>query len=219
VAVVFDVLRATTTLVHALAAGAEAVVVAPSLDEAMRQRDKDPGVLLAGEEGMLPPMGFDLGNSPTQYTREAVMGRRIVMATTNGTKALLAVGRADRVYVGALVNAREVATRLRGARRVLLLPSGTQGNPCLEDLLGAGAVLDRLAEGSSLDLDPVAYLALDAYRTASDELTQTLLRTPNGRRLVDKGFGDDVRLAAQTDRFAIAPCVSEGLPLTIRREP
>ena len=112
--VVIDVLRTGTTIAAAIHNGAKAVVPAASTEEAIRiaqsigRRD----VLLCGERGGRPIEGFDLGNSPAEYTAAAVGDRTLVMSTTNGTQTLSAVAGAGLVYVGALVNLTAVAERL-----------------------------------------------------------------------------------------------------------
>src|SRR5215471_15948471 len=87
VAVVIDLLRATSTIVHALAAGAKAVVPCGEIDEAWQvaARSQPGSFVLGGERGGLKISGFDLGNSPSEYTREAVAGNRVIFTTTNGT--------------------------------------------------------------------------------------------------------------------------------------
>src|SRR5437764_10007581 len=142
--VVIDVLRATTTVVTALANGAKAVIPAATSEEAVRlasNLEKD-GVLLAGERKSLKIEGFALGNSPREMTPATVAGKTIVLATTNGTPALVAAQGGEPVLVGAPVNFKAVAERARG----LLVQRGTLVIVCggrdkqfaLEDAYAAG---------------------------------------------------------------------------------
>jgi 2-phosphosulfolactate phosphatase len=104
VAVVIDVLRATTVIVHALAAGCRAVVPSGEIEEARCRAAGITGkVLLAGERRGVPIPGFDLGNSPGEYTAKVCKGATVVLTTTNGTRALLRAAEADRVLVAAFV--------------------------------------------------------------------------------------------------------------------
>jgi hypothetical protein len=101
-AVVFDVLRATSSIITGLASGVEAIIPVRTVEEAREWKLKDPDLLLAGERGGLPPKGFDLGNSPEEF--EKLKGRRVVMTTTNGTAAIQSVQKASKVLIGALLN-------------------------------------------------------------------------------------------------------------------
>src|SRR5918911_337667 len=119
VVVVIDVLRASTTIAAALANGAKNVVPLESADEVItraRQFDRAE-VRLAGERKMRPIPGFDLGNSPREFTREAVEGKTVLFTTTNGTATLLGIQGARDVVVASYVNLEAVATLLRAAAR------------------------------------------------------------------------------------------------------
>ncbi len=155
IAVVIDILRASTTMVHALAHGATAIVPCKTVDEAWRLKSSfanptksgggGSGVLLGGERQGQPIDGFDLGNSPLAYTAEAVAGKTVIFTTTNGTRALLACTSSDRVLIGAFVN-RAALVRLikEDGRPVHLVCAGTDGHLTAEDILFAGAVASDL---------------------------------------------------------------------------
>jgi 2-phosphosulfolactate phosphatase len=149
---VVDVLRATTTVVAACLAGCRAVVPVRDPEEARRRAAQWPRgqVVLAGERGGDPPPGFDLGNSPLEFTAARVGGRTVVLTTTNGTNAMLAAGRADRAALAALTNVDAAARWAReGGRDVVVLCSGEQGNFALEDAVCAGFLVERLAVPAS----------------------------------------------------------------------
>ena len=113
--VVFDVLRATTTMTAALAAGVREIRVFGDLESARRAADAFHGSrLLCGESNCLPPPGFDLGNSPGAFNRETHAGRVAFMSTTNGTRAILAARGAHAIFTGALVNAAAANCMLVG---------------------------------------------------------------------------------------------------------
>src|SRR5258706_3742216 len=116
VCVVFDVLRATSSMVTALANGASAVVPVSEIPEALKIRERDQRILLAGERdglriqsGLTGGITFDLGNSPREFTREKVNGKMIAMTTTNGTRALRACARAKTVLAASFLNLRATA--------------------------------------------------------------------------------------------------------------
>ncbi len=147
VAVVIDVLRATTTMVHALAAGCDAIIPCLEIDEARRVASElQPARgLLAGERKGLPIEGFDLGNSPSSCTPELCSGRTLVMTTTNGTRAIGACAEADRVLIAAFVNRKATLDALKAdGRPIHCVCSGTDGQVSLEDTLLAGALAQEL---------------------------------------------------------------------------
>jgi 2-phosphosulfolactate phosphatase len=221
VAVVIDVLRATTVMVHALAAGAVAVVPCLEVDDAreraaaLRTSGK---VLLGGERGGVPLPGFDVGNSPREYTAARCKGATVVLTTTNGTRALLRAAEAERVLVAAFVNYSAVCEQLRAdARPVHIVCSGTEGEVSLEDTLLAGAFVDFLCEaGNEVKLNDAARLAWDCFENHGRVLDGALAVGAGGERLRSLGYDADIRDAAHVDRFAIAPELDRDT-LSVRR--
>ena len=125
-AVVFDVLRATSSMITGLASGAEAFIPVRTVEEARKLKLNDSDLLLAGERDGLPPEGFDLGNSPEEF--EQIKGRRVVMTTTNGTVAIQAMKAAAKVLIGSLLNIDALADYLfrHRPRSLLLVCAGTE---------------------------------------------------------------------------------------------
>ncbi len=220
VCAVFDVLRATSTAVAALAGGAEAVW--PCLDEeearvlAARLAGAGRPVLLAGERDSLPVPGFDLGNSPPPLAEGVAAGRHVILATTNGTRAIRAAAEAGAAVVvaGALVNAAAVARRLAeaGGERVVLLCAGTQGRFALEDWLGAGAVVAELAALAprGLAADDAALAARAAFLGLRDSLAEALLTGAHGSRLAGLGLARDVGWSARLSVVDAVPILTDG---------
>lgn len=156
-ALVIDVLRASTSMITALGNGAAEVIPVVTVEEAHARRAGLGGTtLLAGERGGDPPEGFDLGNSPLEFTRERVAGRSVVMTTSNGTKALVAARPATRTGVAAFINASAaVAWAQARGTNVVLICSGEIGTLSLEDQACAGLLAARLAEADPRGLlDP-----------------------------------------------------------------
>jgi 2-phosphosulfolactate phosphatase len=203
--VVFDVLRATSSMTAALAAGVKEIRIFGDVESAARAAvDAGEGRLLCGEVKCLPPPGFDLGNSPGAFDAAAHHGRTAFLATTNGTRAVIAAhGAAAHVLVGAIVNATAVARELRRlALNVTLLCAGTGGEVAMEDVLGAGAVLDsltRLKTGRAHN--DAASIALHLFRACRDRLIEVMSEAAGGRNLIDVGLKRDIELCAQLDRF------------------
>jgi 2-phosphosulfolactate phosphatase len=145
---VIDVLRASTCIITALANGCAGIVPVATPEEARARLAALPGALLAGERRGEPIEGFDLGNSPLEFTPERVAGRDVIMTTSNGTRALLAARGAAAIGVAAFVNMAAAAAWALGARRdVLLLCSGERGARSLEDHVCAGLIAERLLAG------------------------------------------------------------------------
>jgi 2-phosphosulfolactate phosphatase len=194
IAVVFDVLRATSTMITGLEHGVERFLPVETVEAARALKIQDPSLLLAGERGGLPLEGFDLGNSPPDF--KDIRGKRVVLTTTNGTVALHRVRRAKRVYVGALLNLDFLAQVLdsEGATGVLIVCSGTGEDFALEDAIAAGGLVDRLSHNS---LSDAAVLVKSLYREASSDLLSYLRQSRNGRALVGIGKAKDVEECAR----------------------
>jgi 2-phosphosulfolactate phosphatase len=223
-AVVIDALRATTTVVAALAAGAEAVEPVASVAAARRRARALAGrALLAGERHGDPLPGFDLGNSPVEAAARAP-GRVLVLTTTNGTLAcerLLRQGAAvprRPVYAAALPNAVVAAERLArdadeaGAQGVALVCAGQNGHPATEDLLVAGALAALLP--AAWERDDLALTAEWAWQAQAARPADALAASPHGRTLLGQGYADDIAWAARFDTTSCLPRlqVSAGEP-------
>lgn len=213
VAVVIDVLRASTTIVHALAAGAELVIPFAEVDAARSCAAGLPqeGCVLGGERQGLRIDGFHFDNSPRAYLRETVGGKTVVFTTTNGTRALDTCRRADRVLIGSLVNRDAVARVLAEQQRpVHLVCAGTAGHITTEDCLCAGALADRVLElGTAWTLaNDEAQLARVLFRSVADDPAkryETLCTSRGGRNLCELGFQADIEAAAKLDSIELVP--------------
>lgn len=158
-AIIVDVLRATTTLTVALSNGARTVVPARTPAEALALRAGGPDTLACGErDGRIVP-GFDLGNSPYEYTAERVSGRRLAFASTNGSLAMLAARHARRRVLAAFVNARAAVDRVKREREVVIVCAGKLGGFSLEDAACAGLLLARLEGEGGVASNAAARLA------------------------------------------------------------
>jgi len=193
--VVLDILRATTTMMTALANGAEAIIPVSEISEALAIKQQRPEVLLAGERNGLRiranqtgGIDFDLGNSPREFLPEKVRGKTIVMTTTNGTRALRACVHAEAVLVGSFLNLRAVShwVRNESPQHLLLVCGGTHDQAALEDTLAAGALCERLwpyyASGQVADS---AEIARRIYPLLQADLLGAMKHSRNGQRLLN----------------------------------
>lgn len=207
--VVFDVLRATTTICYALAADVQEVLPCVDIQEArdLAASFPDGEAILGGERGGVRIDGFDFGNSPEEYTVERCQGKRLVFTTTNGTRAMAAARSADQVYLGSLANVSAVAAAVREAERVHLLCAGTEGEVTAEDVFAAGRVAKLLVdESGEIELNDQAMLALAIAQDPSDAL-HVLKHSRGGRNLQRLGLARDIDVAAREDVFDVAPRV------------
>lgn len=211
VAVVIDVLRASTVMITALDHGAVEVLPTESVDEArcLATEFTPDRRLLGGERHSRLIEGFDLDNSPRAYTRERVAGRSLIFTTTNGTRALHRASQADRVLVGAFANLSAIVNALRKETRpVHLVCAGTDGQLTAEDILFAGMVArDLLPEtGSQPDLPTeMAIRFAEVHGRNDDTILETLRESVGGRNLIELGMDADIAYAALRDRTVIVP--------------
>jgi 2-phosphosulfolactate phosphatase len=202
------VLRATTTIIHALAAGCTCVRFCREVDEARALAGQMliGRVLLGGERGGEPLPGFDLGNSPREYTCKLCRGNILVLTTSNGTRALCRAAEATRVLIAGFVNFSAVCEQLRQEQRPIhILCSGTEGEVSLEDTLLAGAFVDFLSETGDVCLNDSARLAWDCFEHHGQVLHGALELGKGGARLRQLGYDEDIRAAAQVDQFHLVP--------------
>lgn len=208
IVVVIDLLRSTSTICQALAAGAIEVVPFLEIEEALAAAAQDrANVVLGGERGGKRIDGFDLGNSPSEYTPQTVGGRRVFLTTTNGTRALHHARRGRRVVVGALVNLSAVVESIRNEPRIDMLCAGTDDEESREDILTAGAIVDKLVAGdrSAWQLDDAAKASLAQWQAYGDDLAAELRSTPGGRNLLEIGMDHDLVDCARIDTLAVVP--------------
>lgn len=218
--VIIDVLRASTTITHALAAGASCVQLCRSPEEALDAARTLPASarVVGGERGGLPPPGFDLGNSPSTYDAPRVAGRTVFFTTTNGTAAALHAAGAARRCFGCFANlSAVVAWAMAGTSPVHLLCAGTDGRVSLDDVLVAGAIAERLLAAGlkPADADMAALCAAPWRDAQRSGLHEALRATRGGRGLEALGLAADIELAARIDTTLM---VGECLPGTTRVE-
>ena len=211
--VVVDILRFTTTACAALQAGARAVVPAASTEEALQlARTLGPeNVLLGGERGGRKITGFALGNSPLEMTPDAVGGKLLVMTTTNGTRALLAVQGAQTVYLGAAANFTALGARLRAhlgeKGELLIVCSGREGAFALDDAYCAGRLVEAALGGRRRwrGLNDSAIAALDLVRRYGARWERPLTTSASGQALKEIYHGHDVQHCALPDTAPVIP--------------
>lgn len=212
-AVVFDVLRATSTMITALAQGVAEIFPARSIEEARTLKERWPDAQLGGERHGDKIEGFAFGNSPLEYRH--CPGARIITTTTNGTIALRACEDAQAVLVGALLNIDALAVFLNKnpPAEVLLVCAGTGRELALEDVIAAGMLCARFPEAERTDAARVACAIFSEHR---DDLLSALSSAHNGRALLAKNRAEELRWCAQTSLYDLLGQLTAGVIRAVR---
>ena len=218
VCLLIDVLRASSSIVTLFAQGAEEVIVAGSTAAARRIATQEPGrYLLCGEAFGLAPRGFDYGNSPSEFVGLDMHGRRAVLSTTNGTRALRRLAGSPVVLVGALLNATAAVAMLLDEARsrgldAALVCAGLEGGNAfsLEDAFVAGALVENAVEqtrrvSGDLTISDAALAACRLYQSYQGDALACFREAEHGRSLTGMGLGRDLDFCAQTDRYGAVP--------------
>ena len=206
---VVDVLRATSSIVALLGRGIGGVHPVASVTEGRTRRDalqRELGteVALCGEQNALPPDGYDFGNSPSELAAVPLRWREVVMATTNGTPALLACASAPLTLAAAPLNAAAVTrAAIEAGHDVLVVCAGEGGRRSDDDALAAGLLVERLIAAGA-EPGQEARRARALHEPVRDQLAAALRATRHGERLAELGFAHDLEFCATVDRFDVA---------------
>ena len=222
VSIIVDVLRCCSTVVTALANGATGIIPAKTVTEAKSLKKKHPELVLAGERKGLKPKGFDLGNSPTQFTSHAVGGKQLVLTTTSGTRAISFCKNAQWMLIGAILNAGAVAKAVsriaeKEKRGIALVLSGTNGSFSLEDFVCAGLILDNLSLNSVAYSDS-ARASLLTLKQSREHLCDIIGSTQHAKYLKGIGLERDVEFCCQMDIYQIVPFFHNGVLVSLELE-
>jgi 2-phosphosulfolactate phosphatase len=215
--VVIDVLRASTTITYAMNAGAREVIPVSSVDQAMKIVGNlfSTSTILCGERGGKRIEGFKLGNSPSEYTPEAVEGKALILTTTNGAVALTKAKYARHCFVACFVNLSAVVAALSdlpdlNETGLVIICSGREDDFSLEDSVCAGMLLSKLIENiSNIELTDSARTVLSDYESFGEDILGTLLLSDHGKYLASIGFEEDIRVASIVDSVPIVPVMEQ----------
>ena len=216
VVAVIDVLRASTSIAVALTNGARSVVPVESVDEAITRSKQfeHTQVRLAGERKMTAIPGFDMGNSPLEFTSDAVSGCTVLITTTNGTRALMGLQGARDIVVASYVNLSAVSAMLRAAARsdtdISIVCAGNEGHFSLEDAACAGRYVSSIMNASaSVTCNDAARACELIDRKYGDNIAKIFEDSTHGQALAEAGFADDLVACAQLDSHAVVPIFQE----------
>ena len=213
--VVIDVLRASSSIVTALMNGADAIIPVADMGEASKiaMNVDSENYLLCGEKDGIKIDGYDLGNSPFEYSKEVVANKKLIFNTTNGTKAIKKTFGSSNVCVAAFLNVSAVVEFLKNQDTdIVLVCAGWKGRLAFEDILLAGNIIYKLSNGllpdKSRDGVRVAFTLYDTYK---DDIAAIIHQSNHAERLKTLIGTDDIEYCCQTDITDILPYLNEGM--------
>lgn len=213
-AVVIDVLRATTTIVTALNNGAKEIIPVDSIEFATKKTANSFGgyTLLGGERNTKIIEGFNLGNSPLDYTSEIVKGKSIILFTTNGSKAIVKTKFAENTFLGSFLNLEALAHHLVELHNdVVVLCSGSNGMFNLEDTVCAGKLIRKIQKiHPDITLTDASNASIHLNVAFGKNVKKMLTESEHGTVLINNGFEDDIKFAAQLDKIDLIPRFQSG---------
>jgi 2-phosphosulfolactate phosphatase len=212
VAIVVDVLRASTTICTAIQNGCREIIPVATVGDAAAMRanlDRD-SVLVCGEREGLKIEGFDLGNSPSEYSEQVVRNKILVFASTNGSRAILKCTSSSVTFVCGFVNLSVIVDTVRKFDKdVAIVCAGKQGNFSLEDTFCGGAIIDRMLKENKFEIsNDAAQVAHMLYKNQSEPVESVLNQADHARYLIGLGFGADIATAATVDSIGVVPVLS-----------
>ncbi|WP_051271104.1 2-phosphosulfolactate phosphatase [Shimazuella kribbensis] len=208
--IVLDILRATTSIVTAMAHGAKQIVPVRTIEEALTFKDSN--VWIAGEDNGLKPESFDMGNSPYEYRVEKLAGRTIVFRTRNGTQAIVLSNPADHLLIGAFVNAESCAKKAASFQKdIVIFCSGTRGEFSLEDSAAAGYLASLLTNQYNAQLDDAGLLLSHSFPLIQQNDFALLRHSKSSRRLRTIDKPNDIEDCLQMNCYDIVPMVNKGI--------
>lgn len=205
IVVIIDVFRASSTITAALGNGAESIIPISSVRNTIRYARSFKGhkkVVSAGERYGVTPRGFTYGASPFEMTRHNIGGKMIAYSSTNLTRILSRITVKCTVLVGCLNNAKAVANYLKriDGDEVIMVACGTKQGPAIEDLIGAGAMIDYLR---TKDLTDDALITLGLYRNSNWRGLAERGRVAG--RLRGLGFKKDIDFCLSLNTSSVVP--------------
>lgn len=206
--VVIDVLRATSSIITAMGNGAQEVIPVGSIEFAMKISGNLFGgrTLLAGERNTIQIEGFNLGNSPLEFTPETVKDKSVVIYTTNGTKALVKTRFSEQTIVCAFLNLQAAAEYLlRTGKDVEIICSGRNNQFSLEDTVCAGLLIKLLQSLGSYDISDSASAAILLANNYGADISGMMRNSEHGKILLENGFAEDIEYCSQVSVSQVVP--------------
>ncbi len=213
-AVMVDALRASATIITAISNGCDRIVPTSEANEAAAIKKISEGsVLLCGEIAAQKVGGFDLGNSPLEYTQDVVQDRVLIYSTTNGSVAVKRLAGAEDVLIATFINATaaaEMACRLE--RDIVLVCAGTKGEFSTDDIFALGCLVERLLKlDGTIVIDDLCRVGLKLYTEAKANILESLEGCSHFEYLKQLKLYDDLEYCTREDMFDVVPVYKEGV--------
>lgn len=223
--VVIDILRASTTVIIALNNGAREIIPVASIESAVKISGSLFGevTLRGGERNGKMIEGFNLGNSPLEYTETAVKGKSIIYCTTNGSVAMAKSRYAKTLIIGAFINLSTIVNFMREEKKDFLFICAGRTNSVgyfsLEDAVCGGMMIQTLMKDESLqiELSDSAKAALALYKSFGRSILKMLRASEHGKYLIEIGFMEDLKICAAVDSVPILPML-QGTVIKVKKE-
>ncbi len=222
IAIGVDVLRASSSIVTALANGAECVIITSSVKKAKKLKKSIPNSILAGERNTVKIKGFDVGNSPSEMSKCNLRDKTVILTTTNGTKLLKKLKEHSKVVLTASVlNLSSIANTIReahhskGIKSVLIACAGVKGNTSIDDIAIAGLLIKeitKLTKAKLTDSAEISVRLFNSYRS----IKEIFLNSESGRRVIAAGYSDDIDFCAQMNLYPLSPLLFEDTYLYLK---
>jgi len=209
VIVIVDVLRATTSMTVAIENGCKEVITFSSIEESLEFAStlNSDEYILAGERRGYKPLGFDIGNSPEEFSKDLVFKKKVIITTTNGTVAINKCKDYQNVILGCFLNASAVLEHcITSKQDVVIMCSGHDGRFCMEDVLFAGFLASNLLTVGA-ELTDSASVAAMFYNDNAKDIESALKNSDHGKYLCENGYHDDVIFCAQMSKIDVVPYV------------
>lgn len=220
--IVIDVLRATTVIVTALENGAREVIPVSSVDFAMKVSGNAFGgqTLLGGERNTTKIEGFNLGNSPSEYTNESVVGKSIILYTTNGSKAIVKAKFSENLFVCSFKNLKAIAAHIAKLNKdTEILCAGSNGMFCIEDTVCAGRLINEINTiANDIELTDAAKASVVLNNSSGDNILEMLKNSEHGLKLINNGFESDLKDCSALGVSDVIPVFNSGVIKSYKEE-
>ena len=209
--VVIDVLRATSSIVTAIENGAKEITPIGSVEFALKASGSK--VLLGGERNTNKIEGFNLGNSPFEYSRENVENKSIIFFTTNGSKAIVKAKFSENLFLCSFRNIKAVAEKLSNINKdITILCAGSEGMFCLEDTVCAGKLIDQISkQNNDIEISDAGKASKVLSDTYGSDLKKMLTESEHGKKLIDNGYHEDIVFCSELNTSDVVPSFKSGV--------